>query len=57
VLIEKSLAATVGYAAIRHFGEEQMKDCIRVARQAQLQVPLLGYSVGATVLRTKINFW
>lgn len=35
------VAATVGYAAIRHFGEEHMKDCIRVARQAQLEVPLL----------------
>lgn len=27
------VAATVGYAAIRYFGEEHMKDCIRVARQ------------------------
>ncbi|MEO7952564.1 MAG: hypothetical protein ABIR35_00495 [Polaromonas sp.] len=36
------VAATVGYAAIRYFGEEHMKDCIRVARQAQLTVPLLG---------------
>lgn len=38
------VAATVGYAAIRYFGEEHMKDCIRVTRQAQLEVPLLGYS-------------
>lgn len=38
------VAATVGYAAIRYLGEEHMKDCIRVARQAQLEVPLLGYS-------------
>ena len=38
------VAATVGYAAIRYLGEEHMKDCIRVARQAQLDVPLLGYS-------------
>jgi len=38
------VAATVGYAAIRYLGEEYMKDCIRVARQAQLEVPLLGYS-------------
>lgn len=37
------VAATVGYAAIRYFGEEHMKDCIRVARQAQLDVPRLGY--------------
>ena len=38
------VAATVGYAAIRYLGEEHMKDCIRVARQAQLEVPRLGYS-------------
>lgn len=38
------VAATVGYAAIRYLGEEHMKDCIRVARQAHLEVPLLGYS-------------
>ena len=38
------VAAAVGYAAIRYFGEEHMKDCIRVARQAKLELPLLGYS-------------
>ena len=32
------VAATVGYAAIRYFGEEHMKDCIRVAKQAQLKL-------------------
>ena len=38
------VAATVGYAAIRYLGEEHMKDCIRVAQQAQHDVPRLGYS-------------
>jgi len=38
------VSAAVGYAAIRYFGEEHMKDCIRVARQAQLDVPALGYA-------------
>lgn len=38
------VAATVGYAAIRFLGEEHMKDCIRVAQQAQLDLPSLGYS-------------
>lgn len=38
------VAATVGYAAIRYLGEEHMKDCIRVAQQAQLEIPQLGYS-------------
>ena len=34
------VSAAVGYAAIRYFGEEHMKDCIRVARSAQLALPL-----------------
>lgn len=38
------VAATVGYAAIRYLGEEHMKDCIRVAQKAGLDVPRLGYS-------------
>ncbi|MDO9358410.1 MAG: hypothetical protein Q7T70_05415 [Polaromonas sp.] len=38
------VAASVGYAAIRYLGEEHMKDCIRVAQQAHLEVPRLGYS-------------
>lgn len=38
------VAATVGYAAIRYLGEQHMKDCIRVARQANLVIPQLGYS-------------
>jgi uncharacterized protein (DUF697 family) len=38
------ISAAVGYAAIRYFGEEHMKDCIRVAKQARLDVPALGYS-------------
>ena len=33
------VSAAVGYAAIRYFGEEHMKDCIRVARTAQLALP------------------
>jgi uncharacterized protein (DUF697 family) len=36
-------SASMGYAAIRYFGEEHMKDCIRVSRQVQMEVPLLGY--------------
>lgn len=38
------VSAVVGYAAIRYFGEEHMKDCIRVARQAELDVPRLAWS-------------
>ena len=32
------VAAGIGFAAIRYFGEEHMKDCIRVAKQAQLRL-------------------
>ena len=38
------VAATVGYAAIRYLGEEHMKDCIRVAQKAELDMPKLGNS-------------
>ena len=38
------VAATVGYATIRYLGEEHMKDCIRVAQKAGLDLPRLGYS-------------
>lgn len=38
------VSAAVGYAAIRYLGEEHMKDCIRVAQEARLEIPLLGYS-------------
>jgi len=46
------VSAAVGYAAIRYFGEEHMKDCIRVAQKAQIKVPehpvlLLGYTKSA----------
>jgi uncharacterized protein (DUF697 family) len=34
------VSAAVGYAAIRYLGEEHMKDCIRVAQEAQLAVPV-----------------
>lgn len=33
------VAAGIGYGAIRYFGEAHMKDCIRIARQAQLGLP------------------
>jgi hypothetical protein len=39
------VAADVGYSAIRYLGGEYLKDCVRVARQAQLKIPLLGHQV------------
>jgi hypothetical protein len=38
------ISAAVGYAAIRYFGEQHMKDCMRVAQQAGIEVPRLAYS-------------
>jgi uncharacterized protein (DUF697 family) len=38
-LAGQAISAAVGYAAIRYFGEEHMKDCIRVARTAHLALP------------------
>ena len=32
------VAAGIGFAAIRYFGEEHMKDCIRVSQQVQLRL-------------------
>jgi len=40
-LVGQVVSALVGYAAIRYFGEEHMKDCIRVAKQAELEIPRL----------------
>ena len=38
------VSAAVGFAAIRYFGEQHMKDCIRVAQKAQLLLPLHRHS-------------
>jgi len=29
----------MGYAALRYLGEEHLKDCVRVVREARLQLP------------------
>jgi uncharacterized protein (DUF697 family) len=38
-LAGQAVSAIVGYAAIRYLGEEHIKDCVRVAREAQLALP------------------
>ena len=43
-LLGQIVSALVGYAAIRYLGEAHMKDCIQVLRQAELDVPRLGFS-------------
>ena len=35
----QAISAIMGYAAIRYLGEEHIKDCVRVAQAAQLQLP------------------
>lgn len=35
----QAISAAVGYGAIRFLGEEHLKDCVRVAREAQLALP------------------
>jgi hypothetical protein len=35
----QAVAAMVGYSAVRFLGEEHLKDCVRVAREAQLVLP------------------
>ena len=54
------VSAAMGYAAIRYFGEEHMKDCIRVAQKAQIKVPenpvlLLGHSSNSNLSNPSIK--
>jgi hypothetical protein len=35
----QAISAQIGYAAIRYLGEEHIRDCVQVCRQAQLQLP------------------
>ncbi len=35
----QALSAFMGYTAIRYLGEEHIKDCVRVAQEAQLLLP------------------
>ncbi len=36
----QAVSAVVGYAAIRYLGEQHIKDCVRVAKQSQLVLPV-----------------
>ncbi|TFZ08175.1 hypothetical protein [Ramlibacter humi] len=35
----QAVAALMGYAALRYLGEEHLKDCVRVVKDAQLTLP------------------
>jgi hypothetical protein len=36
----QAVSAIMGYTALRYLGEEHIKDCVRVAQAAKLQLPL-----------------
>jgi uncharacterized protein (DUF697 family) len=38
-LAGQAVSAVMGYTALRYLGEEHIKDCVRVARAAQLTLP------------------
>lgn len=38
-LAGQALSAVIGYAAIRYLGEQHIRDCLAVCRQAHLQLP------------------
>ncbi len=35
----QAVSAAIGYATLRYLGEQHMQDCIRVVKEAQLQLP------------------
>lgn len=41
-LAGQAVSALIGYAAIRYLGEEHIRDCVRVAQAAHLQLPAPG---------------
>jgi hypothetical protein len=38
-LAGQALSALIGYAAIRYLGEEHIRDCVEVCKQARLKLP------------------
>ncbi|KRC26453.1 MULTISPECIES: hypothetical protein [unclassified Acidovorax] len=38
-LAGQAVSAAIGYATLRYLGEQHMQDCVRVAKEAQLQLP------------------
>ncbi|THU02863.1 hypothetical protein E9531_07145 [Lampropedia puyangensis] len=35
----QAISATIGYAALRYLGEQHLRECVEVAKQAQLPLP------------------
>lgn len=38
-LAGQAVSAVIGYATLRYLGEQHLQDCVRVAKEAQLQLP------------------
>lgn len=38
-LAGQAVAATMGYATLRYLGEQHLRDCVRVVKEAHLQLP------------------
>lgn len=52
-LAGQAIAALMGYTTIRYLGEEHIKDCVRVARAAQLVLPSPAVQDTASSLRSR----
>jgi uncharacterized protein (DUF697 family) len=54
-LAGQAVSAVLGYSAVRFLGEEHIKDCVRVARQAQLTLPAPAGRRAARFLRDRTS--
>jgi uncharacterized protein (DUF697 family) len=49
----QAVSAVLGYSAMRYLGEEHIKDCVRVVREAQLALPAPGGRKAARRIRAR----
>ena len=47
-LAGQALSATLGYATLRYLGEQHIRDCIKVAQAAQIQLPAPSHTLKRT---------
>jgi uncharacterized protein (DUF697 family) len=52
-LAGQAVSAIMGYTALRYLGEEHIKDCVRVVREAQLALPAPGNARRPNAPRSK----
>lgn len=51
----QAVSAMLGYSAVRYLGEEHIKDCVRVVRQAQLTLPAPTAAAAARLPRDRTS--